>query len=127
MRMRLASHTGPPNWPIEKRYIQLLDETGSTAAAIDELLTCLQPQWYRADSWKLLSELHAKLGHSEQAARALAQARAYDVHLTASSRTNEATAQNHAKAHPSSNLPAPVNPSPATRAIPNPTPTTTAP
>ena len=82
MRMRLAARTGPPNWSIEKRYIQLLDETGSTRAAIDELLTCLQPQLYRADSWKLLSELHAKLGHSEQAAQALDQARAYDVHLT---------------------------------------------
>jgi tetratricopeptide (TPR) repeat protein len=81
MRMRLATRTGPPNWPIEKRYVKLLDETGATAAAINELLTCLQPQWYRADSWKLLSELHAKLGHSTQAAEALAQARAYDVHL----------------------------------------------
>jgi tetratricopeptide (TPR) repeat protein len=84
LRLRLAARTGPPNWSIEKHYIQLLDETGSTRAAIDELLTCLQPQWYRADSWKLLSELHAKLGHSEQAALALAQARAYDVHLTTS-------------------------------------------
>ena len=82
MRMRLATHTGPPNWSIEKRYIRLLDEAGSTRAAIDELLTNLQPQWYRADSWKLLSELHAKLGHADQAAQALAQARAYDVHLT---------------------------------------------
>jgi len=81
MRMRLAARTGPPNWPIEKRYVKLLDETGATAAAINELLTCLQPQWYRAESWKLLSELHAKLGHSTQAAEALAQARAYDVHL----------------------------------------------
>jgi tetratricopeptide (TPR) repeat protein len=81
MQMRLAARTGPPDWSIEKRYIQLLDETGSTLAAIDELQTCLQPQWYRADSWKLLSELHAKLGHSEQAAQALNQARAYDVHL----------------------------------------------
>lgn len=47
MRMRLAAHTGQPNWSIEKRYIQLLDETGSTGAAINELLACLQPQWYR--------------------------------------------------------------------------------
>jgi protein O-mannosyl-transferase len=81
MRMRLAARTGPPNWSIEKRYVKLLDETGATAEAINELLNCLQPQWYRAESWKLLSELHAKLGHSTQAAEALAQARAYDVHL----------------------------------------------
>jgi len=59
----------------------LLDQTQGTAAAINELLTCLQPQWYRAESWKLLSDLHAKLGHPTQAAEALAQAHAYDVHL----------------------------------------------
>jgi protein O-mannosyl-transferase len=83
-RMRLATRTDPPNWSIEKRYIQLLDETGSTSAAINELLTCLQTQWYRADSWKLLSELETKAGRPDQSANALAQARAYDVHLTTS-------------------------------------------
>ena len=88
MRMRLAARTGPPNWSIEKRYIQLLDQTGGTAAAINELLTCLQSQSYRAESWKLLSDLHAKLGHSTQAAGALEQARAYDVHLSTSKLEN---------------------------------------
>jgi tetratricopeptide (TPR) repeat protein len=81
IRMRLAARTGPPHWSIEKHYIQLLDQTGGTATAINELLTCLQRQWYRAESWKLLSDLHAKLGHATQAAGALEQARAYDVHL----------------------------------------------
>jgi tetratricopeptide (TPR) repeat protein len=81
MRMRLASHTGPPNWAIEKAYIQLLDQTGGRSAAINELLSCLQAQSYRAESWQLLSELETKAGHPDQAANALAQARAYDVHL----------------------------------------------
>ena len=81
MRMRLASRTGPPNWSIERAYLELLDETGGTGAAINELLRCLQTQWYRAESWKLLSELEMKAGHSDQSANALAQARAYDVHL----------------------------------------------
>ena len=81
MRLRLAAHTGAPNWEIEKRYIAALNQTDSTPAAINELLTCLQTQWYRAESWQLLAELHAKLGHSDQANMALAQARAYDVHL----------------------------------------------
>ena len=81
MRMRLASRTGPPNWGIEKAYIQLLNETGATSEAINELLTCLQTQWYRAESWQLLSELEMKAGHPDQSANALAQARAYDVHL----------------------------------------------
>ena len=81
MRMRLASRTGPPNWAIEKAYIQLLDQTGARSSAINELLAVLQNQWYRADSWVLLSELEAKAGHADQAANALNQARDYDVHL----------------------------------------------
>jgi predicted Zn-dependent protease len=88
MRMRLAAHTGPPDWSIEKRYIELLDETGATPAAINELLSCLQTQWYRAESWQLLSQLHAKLGHPIQAARALTQARAYDVHFQSQNAEN---------------------------------------
>ncbi|HST29677.1 MAG TPA: tetratricopeptide repeat protein [Chthoniobacterales bacterium] len=83
LRMRLASRTGPPNWNIEKAYIQLLDQTGARSAAINEVLACLQTQSYRADSWKLLSELETKAGHADQAANALAQAREYDVHLGA--------------------------------------------
>ncbi len=83
MRMRLASRTGVPNWTIEKTYIQLLDETGARSSAINELLACLQNQWYRADSWLLLSELETKAGHADQAANALIQAREYDVHLDA--------------------------------------------
>ncbi|HYY13292.1 MAG TPA: tetratricopeptide repeat protein [Chthoniobacterales bacterium] len=81
LRMRLAAHTGPPDWSIEKRYIQVLDQTGATSSAVNELLTCLQTQWYRAESWQLLGQLHAKLGHSSQADRAFAQAHDYDVHL----------------------------------------------
>jgi tetratricopeptide (TPR) repeat protein len=81
MQMRLASRTGPPNWTIEKAYIQLLDQTGATSTAINELLSCLQTQSYRAESWQLLSELELKAGHADQAANALARARAYDVHL----------------------------------------------
>lgn len=38
-------------------------------------------QWYRADSCQLLSELLAKNGHVAEAAAALAQTRAYDVHF----------------------------------------------
>ena len=81
IRLRLAARTGPPNWSIEKRYIQVLDESGARSVAINELLDCLRTQWYRAESWQLLSELETKAGHADQAANALAMARAYDVHL----------------------------------------------
>lgn len=83
IRLRLAARTGPPNWPLEKRYVKALDETGATSTAINELLTCLRTQWYRAESWRLLSELETKAGHPDQAATALARGRLYDVHLTA--------------------------------------------
>jgi tetratricopeptide (TPR) repeat protein len=84
IRFRLAAHTGPPNWDIEKRYIKVLSETGAVPAAINELLECLQTQWYRSESWQLLSELETKAGRLDQAANALGQASAYDVHLATS-------------------------------------------
>jgi tetratricopeptide (TPR) repeat protein len=83
MRLRLAARTGSPDWSIEKRYIKVLDETGSTSKAIDELRHCLAIEWYRAESWALLSELLNKAGHPQESAQALAQANAYDVHLSA--------------------------------------------
>ncbi|HEV2840527.1 MAG TPA: tetratricopeptide repeat protein [Chthoniobacterales bacterium] len=81
LRFRLAARTGPPNWAIEKRYVEALDQSGATAAAIAELKSCLATQWYRAESWQLLSELLLKSGHSAEAAEAKARANAYDVHL----------------------------------------------
>jgi predicted Zn-dependent protease len=81
MRLRLASRTGTSNWSIEKRYIQTLDAAGATGKAIEELLNCLRLEWYRAESWELLSQLLAKSGKAGESANALAQAQAYDVHL----------------------------------------------
>jgi hypothetical protein len=81
LRLRLAAHTGNPNWSIEKRYIEVLDQTGATPGAIHELKLCLVTQWYRAESWQLLSELLAKTGKATEAAMAKARAEAYDIHL----------------------------------------------
>jgi len=81
LRFRLAARTGPPNWSIEKRYIEVLDQTGGTPAAIAELKACLATQWYRAESWQLLSQLLTKAGHAAEAAWAKERAEAYDVHL----------------------------------------------
>ncbi|HEX8281565.1 MAG TPA: tetratricopeptide repeat protein, partial [Chthoniobacterales bacterium] len=82
LRMRLAARTGTPNWAIEKRYVKVLDESGATDAAIRELQHFLAMQWYRADSWQLLSDLIAKTGRTAEAAQALALARRYDSRLT---------------------------------------------
>jgi hypothetical protein len=81
MRLRLASRTGPPNWSIERRYIRALDETGATDRAIAETKVCLATEWYRAETWALLSQLLAKTGRTNESAAALAVARTYDVHL----------------------------------------------
>ena len=74
MRLRLASRTGPPNWSIEKRYVRYMDERGATRAAILELQTCLQSEWYRAESWQLLEQLLTKAGMPAQARIARDQA-----------------------------------------------------
>ena len=81
LRMRLASRTGPPDWAIEKRYINVLNQSGYTDRAITELKTCLRTQWYRAESWQMLSELLANAGQRDVAARAHAMAQGFDVHL----------------------------------------------
>jgi hypothetical protein len=80
-RERLAARTGPPDWRIEKRYVKVLAENGGADAAIKELQHCLATQWYRADSWKLLSELLAKASRAQEAAEAPTQAQRYDVRL----------------------------------------------
>ena len=80
-RFQLAARMGPSDWSIERRYVQALDQSGATAAAIAELKSCLVSQWYRAESWQLLSELLIKEGHAAEGAEARARAEAYDVHL----------------------------------------------
>jgi tetratricopeptide (TPR) repeat protein len=82
LRFRLASRTGPPNWRIERRYIEALDSTGHTSEAIKELGGVLKTQGYRAESWLVLSRLLSKGGPNREATEALEQAKAYDVHLT---------------------------------------------
>ncbi|MEP6685762.1 MAG: hypothetical protein ABJB22_03215 [Verrucomicrobiota bacterium] len=81
LRLRLAAHTGPSNWAIERRYIHTLDDAGQTDRAIAEMNMCLRTEWYRAESWQLLSEILAKAGRAEEAAQAQAIAQKYDVHL----------------------------------------------
>ena len=79
--LRLAAHIGPPAWSIEQRYVRALDQNGRSETAIAELRALLQTDWYRAESWQLLSDCLAKLDRKSEAALALTEARAYDVHL----------------------------------------------
>ncbi len=82
-RFRLAARTGPPDWPIEKRYVAALRESGQRDRAITELKLCLATQWYRAETWELLSELYREAGRADEAAATHEHARLYDVHLGA--------------------------------------------
>jgi predicted Zn-dependent protease len=79
--LRLASDTGPTDWRIERRYVQLLDEIGATDRAIAELQRILATRWYRAESWQMLAQLQQKAGRTAEAAQALEMARRFDVHL----------------------------------------------
>jgi Flp pilus assembly protein TadD len=80
-RLRIASRTNPPSWPIMRRYLAALAVTGQTEKAVTELQAVLKTEWYRAESWQLLSDYLARLGRADEAAKALAQAHAFDVHL----------------------------------------------
>lgn len=81
LRLRLAARLGPVNWTIEKRYIKALVDLGYTDRAITELKSCLVAAPYRAESWEMMSALLRKIGQPNEAAVALAQAEANDVHL----------------------------------------------
>jgi predicted Zn-dependent protease len=80
-RLRIASRTDPPSWSTMRRYLAALSLTGQTEKAVAELQTLLNTEWYRAESWQLLSEYLTRLGQADEAAKALAQAHAFDVHL----------------------------------------------
>ncbi|MGI8438023.1 MAG: hypothetical protein ACR2NX_14185, partial [Chthoniobacterales bacterium] len=81
LRLRLAARTGPANWSIEKRYIKALTDAGFPDRALTELKTCLGLAPYRAESWQLMSELLQRIHRPNEAAIALSQAEANDVHL----------------------------------------------
>jgi tetratricopeptide (TPR) repeat protein len=81
LRLRLASRTDPPSWSIMRRYLAGLAVSGQMPKAVAELQVVLTTEWYRAESWQLLSEYLTRLGRTDDAAKALAQAHAYDVHL----------------------------------------------
>ncbi|MGH7936681.1 MAG: tetratricopeptide repeat protein, partial [Chthoniobacterales bacterium] len=81
IRLRLAGRLGPANWSIEKRYINALADLGYPDRAIKELKTCIAIAPYRAESWQIMSELLRRIGRPDEAAVALAQAEAGDVHL----------------------------------------------
>ena len=82
LRMRLASRTGPSNWPIEKRYIRVLAESGNDGAALAEVHAVLTREPFRAETWELLSELCAKVGKTREAESAKGRAQSYDLHLS---------------------------------------------
>ena len=80
MRLRLAARLGPSNWMIEKRYIKALaDVVSRSRHRRIEDLSRVAP--YRAESWLMMSELLPKIGRPNEAAIALAEAEANDVHL----------------------------------------------
>jgi protein O-mannosyl-transferase len=81
LRLCQATRTDPSSWAIMRRYLAGLAVSGQLPEAVTELQVLLQTQWYRAESWQLLSEYLTRLGQVEQAAKAMEQARAFDVHL----------------------------------------------
>ena len=64
-----------------RRYLAGLAVSGQLPEAVAELQVLLKTEWYRAESRQLLSEYLTRLGQVEEAAKAMEQARAFDVHL----------------------------------------------
>ena len=81
VRLRMATRTDPPSWAVMRRYLAGLAVSGQLPRAVAELQVLLQTEWYRAESWQLLSEYLTRLGQTGEAIAAQATARALDVHL----------------------------------------------
>ncbi|PYK74128.1 MAG: hypothetical protein DME42_05155, partial [Verrucomicrobia bacterium] len=64
-----------------RRYLAALAVSGQLPTAVAELQVLLKTEWYRAESWQLLSEYLTRLSQTGEAAAAQAEARALDVHL----------------------------------------------
>ncbi len=84
--LRQATDLQPRNWPIRKRYLAHLDQSGRTAEAARELRDFLRDQPFRAESWQMLGTFLEKLGQPEAARAAHGQAALRDVRLTAVTR-----------------------------------------
>jgi thioredoxin-like negative regulator of GroEL len=78
----VAADHAPLNWPLRKRAITALAQTGRMEEAAHELIAFIEEQDFRADPWKLLSDFLIHAGKKDEAAVALARARALDCRLT---------------------------------------------
>ena len=79
--LKKSALASPKIWSVQKRYITYLDQRGQTLEAISELRALLEREPFRADSWKLLADLLAKIGRPGFAAAARERAGELDVHL----------------------------------------------
>ena len=73
--------SGRPTGRSRQRYIKALADSSFPDRAIVELKTCPGVAPYRAESWQMMSELLARTGRPNEAAVALREAEANDVHL----------------------------------------------
>jgi protein O-mannosyl-transferase len=78
--LQQAAHLAPEDWDIQKRFIEHAAERGQVGPAIDALRSIVQTEGWRADAWKLLGDLWARVGRYDSAARAYRNAIALDVH-----------------------------------------------
>jgi len=78
---RAAAELAPLNWPLRRRYLAALAQTGRVPDAARELRAFLAGQDFRADSWLLLAELLARMNEPALSAAARAEARRRDVRL----------------------------------------------
>ncbi|MEQ1860908.1 MAG: hypothetical protein ABMA13_13315 [Chthoniobacteraceae bacterium] len=78
---RAAADLSPLNWPLRRRAITALAQSGRLPDAIRELHTFLASQDFRADSWLLLADLLTQAGQPKLADAAHAEAHRCDVRL----------------------------------------------
>jgi predicted Zn-dependent protease len=75
-----AARSAPANWPVVRRFVVYLIESGHKADAVRELRMVLEREPWRGEAWRLLGGIFADVNRRDDARVALERALELDVH-----------------------------------------------
>jgi Tfp pilus assembly protein PilF len=78
--LEAAARSAPGDWPVVRRFVVFLVESGRKADAVRELRQLLEREPWRGEPWRMLGGILADAGRRDDARVAFGQAAALDVH-----------------------------------------------
>jgi Flp pilus assembly protein TadD len=78
--LEAAARARPRDWPVVRRFVAYLTESGRKADAVRELRRLLEVEPWRGEPWRMLGGILADAGRTDDARAALERAAELDVH-----------------------------------------------